>query len=153
MPADAGAGAAERRPPDEEREHPRSCQAIERRAAPGESRSSSAEWGPEDTVSRADRRRPQPGSSPAHLPGGRGPGRQPGKGETAVGGRGALRPLRPALSPRVLGLLGARVGRMCPASALSRPPRPPHPWRGPLALLAGTAQRPSCPQALLFQEF
>ena len=69
-------------------------------------------------------------------------------GERAAGGRRALRPLLPADSPCVQGLFCA-LG----ASALSHPPPPPQPGYGPLALLAGTAPRPSGSQALLFQEF
>ena len=103
------------------------------------------EWGPEDKASRADRKQPQPGSSPMHLPG---RPRKPGKGERAAGGRRALLPLLPAGSPSLPGLLCA-LG----ASALSHPPRQPQPGRGLLALLAGTAPRPSGSQALLFQEF
>lgn len=125
-PPDVRAAAAKRRPPGSELP--------------------AAEWGPEDKASRADRRQPQSGSSPMHLSGR--PRRKPGKGERAAGGRRALLPLLPAGSPSLPGLLCA-LG----ASALSHPPRQPQPGRGLLALLAGTAPRPSGSQALLFQEF
>lgn len=80
------------------------------------------------------RSQPLPGSSPAHLPGRQGPGKEPGK-ETELREGGALSALEArAVSPRAGVCSAPRVGRTCPTSALSHPPGPLYPWHNPLAV-------------------